>query len=511
MNEALSLSALLEGKSSEIENFKEQLSLRGWCFVHLTEDLLEKRNRIISLLQDFFNEDVTVKDRFTEDSPSIFGYQRVNHKESLRWLTKERFDENKFPDSLRSNIVELTSFMDDLMKDLVDKTSQEVFDMDTTALGDACDLSLFSSDITKKKFGMLDVAHYLNDKSKYFDKESNIIPPKNCVEHYDPGLLSLSFYSSQPGLQVLDLETEIWHDGPCNSKDEEKNYGIIWCGSAAAKVSKNAIKPAIHRVEYPEESNTAPRMSIWYEICTFSQETDYLQVEKSKKIPSNIFIDENGTDRPIHVKELDLIRVSPSLDSTDSSNHEKERATRKRSKSSENPAEKEPSFTRSIINSIFSFGSKKNRNTVERKTGVPPSKSRRPKNYSTEKLSGVPMTKALYSPNYDDLILEKGNDMGVIQARRKNGNESNESNDTDELFTLPPDFKLERNYGVPQSKSMIPPLPKKTKGIEYNLGVPESKSMDDEDFGLEYNLGVPESKVEIMPDFDSFNFETNDN
>jgi len=189
-----------------------------------------------------------------------------------------------------------------------------------------------------------------------------------------------------------------------------------------------------------------------------------------------------------------------------SSNPEKEHEPRKRSKSSENPAVKEPSFTRSIINSIFSFGSsKKNRNTLELKTGVPPSKSRRPKNFSTEKLSGVPMTKALYSPNFDDLIFEKkSNDIDVIQSKRKNGNESNA---TANISTIP-EFKLENNYGLPQSKSMLKPLPKK-KGIEYNLGVPESKSMDDEDFGLEYSLGVPESKVELMPDFDFF--ETNDN
>lgn len=462
MKEAVLLSSLLGGESSEIEKFKTQLCARGWCFVLLTEDLIEKRNRNISLLQEFFAQEVSKKDSFTETSPSIFGYQRVNHKESLRWLTKERFNENMFPDNLRSNIVELTTFMDNLMKNLVEKTSKEVFNLEITELGKSCDLALFSDE--KPKFGMLDVAHYLNDKSKYFDQNSEIIPPKNCVEHYDPGLFSLSFYSSQPGLQVLDLSTEKWYDGPCNTKEDEKNYGIIWCGSAASKISKNEIKPAIHRVEYPEESNKEPRMSIWYEICTFSQETDYLKLEQKNEIPKNIFIDAN------QIKKIE----------TEIKNEPEPLIKTKNSKSKE----KEPSFTRSIINSIFSFG-KKDTNSIERKTGVPPSKKIAPKKFkkNSEVLSGVPQTKVLHNEGDDlmnlsllDADTPKGNDTGVIKHKLlSKRNVANENN------------------------------------IEYNLGVPESKSMDDDYPSLEFDIGVPLSKVAIMPNFDEFIDEDNIN
>merc|ERR1712130_416919 len=108
---------------------------------------------------------------------------------------------------------------------------------------------------------MLDVAHYLNSDSH----RTQDMPPKNCVEHYDPGLFSLSFYSSQPGLQLLDLRNNQWVDGPCNSVESMKNVAIIWCGAAAQTIDPR-FKPAIHRVQYPERMDgSAPRMAIWYE------------------------------------------------------------------------------------------------------------------------------------------------------------------------------------------------------------------------------------------------------
>ena len=53
--------------------------------------------------------------------------------------------------------------------------------------------------------------------------------------------------------------------------------GVIWCGEAAVKISKNSnvttnkIQHGMHRVVYPE-SKDRPRLTMWFEICTSSQD-----------------------------------------------------------------------------------------------------------------------------------------------------------------------------------------------------------------------------------------------
>jgi hypothetical protein len=136
--------------------------------------------------------------------------------------------------------------------------------------------------------GMIDVAHYFNRKTT-----SNPPPPLgesiedvNCVPHYDPGLFSISFYSSLEGLQLLEPATNMWVDGPINTDPEQQDIAVLWLGQAALKVNAS-LKNGIHRVIYPQTLN--PRLTMWYEVCTVNQVVepeDKVVKEKKVKVPN---------------------------------------------------------------------------------------------------------------------------------------------------------------------------------------------------------------------------------
>lgn len=94
----------------------------------------------------------------------------------------------------------------------------------------------------------------------------------NCVPHYDPGLLSISYFSNLEGLQLFDPQTNSWIDGPVASGTEEGEIWVMWLGEAAVKASKKPVKAGIHRVIYP--SKPTPRVTLWYEVCTVKQATE---------------------------------------------------------------------------------------------------------------------------------------------------------------------------------------------------------------------------------------------
>ena len=116
---------------------------------------------------------------------------------------------------------------------------------------------------------MFDIAKYYNDGTRI---------EMNCQEHYDPGVLSISLRSTQPGLELKD-ENGKWMKMPINKK-----FAVIWAGDAAAKMNP-LVKRGIHRVVNPSKDDiNKPRLSMWYEICTTLQEHTELLYEPSPKI-----------------------------------------------------------------------------------------------------------------------------------------------------------------------------------------------------------------------------------
>jgi len=105
--------------------------------------------------------------------------------------------------------------------------------------------------IQKKNFGILDIVKYSNT----MQREYYVAP------HVDPGLFSISVVSTLLGLQMFNKKENVWVDIPVNSS-------ILWCGLATEEMSKGIIKSGLHKVIIKEN---APRLSLWYEVCTAEQ------------------------------------------------------------------------------------------------------------------------------------------------------------------------------------------------------------------------------------------------
>eukprot|EP01115_Flamella_aegyptia_P005753 TRINITY_DN24100_c0_g2_i1.p1 TRINITY_DN24100_c0_g2~~TRINITY_DN24100_c0_g2_i1.p1 ORF type:complete len:184 (+),score=29.90 TRINITY_DN24100_c0_g2_i1:223-774(+) len=150
---------------------------------------------------------------------------------------------------------------------------------------------------------MLDVAHYFN-KTK-----APIPQPKigqstdevNCVPHYDPGLLSISFFSDSEGLELQDANGN-WVPGPVNTVEGQERIGVLWLGEGAVKASKNPVKAGIHRVVYPEHGK--PRLTAWYEMCTVAQATER---EDKSLTPGEIKMDSMPGSAPIVAQKGDSV------------------------------------------------------------------------------------------------------------------------------------------------------------------------------------------------------------
>jgi len=194
-------------------------------------------------------------------------------------LTGGRLKKNWIPTECEESLSPLVATLDNIMVRLIETCSETVFGTNFEELAEKYDLPLISgmkkgkiSGLTQKNFAMFDVAYYPNEKPTVEDL--------NVAGHFDPGLLSLSVLSTQPGLQVRNAAGE-WIDCPTSP-----DLGIIWAGQLAQVICPD-IKPGWHRVKYDE--NKIPRLSAWIEVCTKSQDLSY-----SSSIFDNVKFSKDG-------------------------------------------------------------------------------------------------------------------------------------------------------------------------------------------------------------------------
>lgn len=249
-NHIIPLSSLLQSNKESIDLVTESLLTRGYSFIRLSADYVKIIDSCMESMDTFFSKPLYYKEQYFKEP--IFGYYGVDHKESFRLLTGMRLAEHKFPKEL-SQLKTLVNATDRVMYTLALRLSPTLF---PNLLIDAkkLDIPLLN---TKNQWGMFDIAKYHN---------SGLRTELNCKEHYDPGLLSLSLRSSQPGLQLRD-EFNRWIKPP-----EDKNVAILWAGKAAVDMNRK-IKPGVHRVVNPDNLGVRkPRIAMWHEICTSAQE-----------------------------------------------------------------------------------------------------------------------------------------------------------------------------------------------------------------------------------------------
>jgi len=221
------------------------------------------------------------------EGPYGFGYSSFSHKEGIRVLTGYRLHsdfigQNLVPEEWKELYQKLASELDKITMQVSLSLSEPLFGRKAPSVAHRGDLPVAYG----PHFGMLDTAYYYNKLTVEPPPIGTSINDVNCVPHFDPGLLSLSFLSNCEGLQLQD-ENGKWIYGPVNTIPGQENIGVIWLGEAAVKASKIPLKAGIHRVVYP--STPIPRLTLWYEMCTVKQATEpedeYINAD-SVKIPN---------------------------------------------------------------------------------------------------------------------------------------------------------------------------------------------------------------------------------
>lgn len=242
------LKYILENDRSAINIIGDDLQKRGYAFIRLNPELVNQIDECMSIIEKFFLQQTNYKKTFSKDA--IFGYFGVDHKESIRFLTGTRLIEHKIPNDF-GKITNLIKYLDRIMYSITLLSAPILFP-NIISEAKKLDIPLIRTD---NPWGMFDIAKYYNDGTR--------IAP-NCAEHFDPGLLSLSLRSTEPGLQLKD-ENGKWIIPP-----NDKSIAIMWAGTAATKINPQ-IKPGVHKVVNPINFGK-PRISMWYEICTSAQE-----------------------------------------------------------------------------------------------------------------------------------------------------------------------------------------------------------------------------------------------
>jgi hypothetical protein len=263
--QAPSLTSILTRPNNKdaINKLVSDLKQRGWSFIQLDETLLPPQP-LIDMLLKFF----TVATQDQKDASSAagsLGYSRVDHKEGLRLLTGDRWHLSKafVPPPLVPALSEYSYTLDESIMQLLLTISEPLFGKDPVQMARSADLPVAWGG----HIGMLDTAYYFNNNPGAPTSPPPMgesIDDVNCVPHYDPGLLSLSVYSSHEGLQLQDPATKQWYDAPT-----ERGWGVVWTGHAAVACSNGAVPAGIHRVVYPKDKE--PRLTMWYEACTVTQ------------------------------------------------------------------------------------------------------------------------------------------------------------------------------------------------------------------------------------------------
>jgi len=253
---SLNLSSLLQGDKSTISQFSSFLSKNGWCFLKLSEPLQDLVEEITANIVTFFSSPREYKRLFCY--PPRYGYVETEHKEAFRVLTGKMIRSMILPENVAENLERFSEMMDSVAKGIINSCGEEVFGLSSkSSLQKRKVLPLLVSEEECDKpheyvsgYGMLDIANYYKNQNQ----EYNVAP------HADPGLFALSVKSTTPGLQMLDLATNVWIPVPEDS-------AVLWCGATALDTSADRLQPGWHQVQ----STPHPRLTLWYEVCALDQ------------------------------------------------------------------------------------------------------------------------------------------------------------------------------------------------------------------------------------------------
>jgi hypothetical protein len=220
----------------------------GFCCVTGLESLQHNAELVVTKTTCFLRE-LNVDDA-SKYSWGRLGVQRSERKQGVRVLTGlgrlKQATNTPLPSLVGDDLHALGEALNNLMvHSLVRRLSNVVGNCEKLRQAGVC---LFrNQDRDLREFGMLDVVSYDG--------------PFSMEAHKDPGLFSLSLWSSCEGLEFQLPTTNEW-------VRPESNAVILWCGLCAEKVSDGELRAAVHRVVMPTEGT---RSTIWHEACISSQ------------------------------------------------------------------------------------------------------------------------------------------------------------------------------------------------------------------------------------------------
>jgi len=250
MTTKISVEYLLAGDEETTCQFTRLLETNGWCFLTLNENVEKLIDECMRNVTRFFECDRRYKTQFCY--PPRYGYVSTNSKEALRLLSGGMIRTMLLPEMVESNLIQASEMMDAVAKGIIDACGERVFGLSPSNSQKRNLLPLLANELDPRdKYGMVDIVRYLNNDS---NQEYNV------AAHADPGLFSLSFKSTAPGLEMLELDTNTWIPVPPES-------AVLWCGATAVDTSAEHIKPGWHRVQM----DARPRTTLWYEVCAFDQ------------------------------------------------------------------------------------------------------------------------------------------------------------------------------------------------------------------------------------------------
>jgi hypothetical protein len=110
--------------SMEVKRMQREFELHGWCFVILPTDLIPDSNLIDAISQFFkFNNQ---KSKYSQ-SPPIYGYSKVDHKEGIKLLTGSYFNQLANKGLVPWTLVQLLNYLSEVL-DAVTKRLIQILD-----------------------------------------------------------------------------------------------------------------------------------------------------------------------------------------------------------------------------------------------------------------------------------------------------------------------------------------------------------------------------------------------
>eukprot|EP00128_Syssomonas_multiformis_P009558 Colp12_sorted_trinity150504_noHs@28300 len=260
----LNLEDLLKGKDETVRALEECLSLRGWCFIKLNEDLANKAALIANEGSRFFQG--SEKEKAEHHYAPHFGYaDHTASRQTFRILTGSMTKNVELPSGLGPYIQTLASSVDETAKKLLEVCGQRVFGYSPAVIAERkfVPLIMTPEDVNSKNqrysgYGILEI----NQQCQQQRDNSN--EPR---EQADAGLFAITLVSTSKGLQLLDIETNRWVTVP-------PKVAVLSCGTTAQELTKGRLKVAWHRVDMGVGQT---RTTVWYEVCALDQIPKYTQ------------------------------------------------------------------------------------------------------------------------------------------------------------------------------------------------------------------------------------------